>query len=66
MDIKVQKIVNIANQLLVKTSVYITELASFIGLLVNAFQAVLEGPIIAIWKETKFLVLHIAKTMMHI
>jgi hypothetical protein len=43
-EIKVQKIVNTANQLLVKMSVYIRELASFIGLLVNAFQAVLEGP----------------------
>ena len=42
---KVQKIINLAKNLLSKENVVVRDIASFIGLVINAFHAVLEAPL---------------------
>ena len=44
-DDKVEKIIQLAKNLVLKTSVVIRDLASFIGLIIHAFHAVLEAPL---------------------
>ena len=42
---KVQKIINLARFLLSKESVVVRDIASFIGMIINAFYAILEAPL---------------------
>ena len=42
---KVEKIISLAKKLKDKTTVVVRDLASFIGLIIHAFYAVLEAPL---------------------